>query len=325
MTAPRVSVSITAFNHAKYIRQALDGVLSQKTNFPYEILVGEDNSTDGTREIVRDYAARFPDRITAFFHDDASKMRIKGRLTGRANFTNNLRSARGEYIAMLDGDDFWTDENKLAQQVAQLDADPTLSMSFHDCIVVNEEGTPIDSPKTIRTIKPRYKLEEMIAGEFEAQTCTVMFRRETIEHLPQWYFEASVGDFVLHVLSGHRGDFGFIDKAMGCYRIHGGGIWSQGASATDWSKRSEEQNRRSLSRYEMMCDLLGAVANNSDARFRPVARKRRAFFAYAAAKYAAGLGEKKRLRSSMGQLFTSLPWPDDVRWSVVWKLLKKCV
>lgn len=322
---PRVSVSITAYNHAAFIRQALDGVLAQVTDFPVEILVGEDNSTDGTREIVREYAGKYPGRITAFFHDDASKLRINGRLTGRANLAHNLKSARGEYIALLDGDDYWIDETKLARQVAHLDSDRTLSTSFHDAVVVDENGRPVDSAKTIHQIKSRYRLEEMIAGEFQAQTCTVMFRRESVLPLPRWFYETAVGDFVLHVLNGQAGDFGFIDRPMGCYRVHGGGVWTQGRGASGWVDKSEEQSRRTMNRFEMMADLLGHVAGNAAERYRPLARKRRAFFAYAAAKYAAGLGEKSTLRRSMKTLLRSHPWPDDVRWSILWKLARKCV
>ncbi|MES2568562.1 MAG: glycosyltransferase family A protein, partial [Verrucomicrobiota bacterium] len=150
MSIPKVSVSITAYNHAPFIRPALDGVLSQKTDFPVEILVGEDDSTDGTREIVREYASRFPDRIRAFYHDASSKLRIGGRLTGRNNLAHNLNAARGEYIALLDGDDCWTDETKLARQVAQLEADPTLMTSFHHAVVIDEAGAPLESPPTIR-------------------------------------------------------------------------------------------------------------------------------------------------------------------------------
>ncbi len=323
MTAPKVTVSVTAFNHAPFIRQALDGVLAQRADFPFEILVGEDNSSDGTRDIVREYAARHPERIAAIFHDDAGKLRINGRLTGRANLAHNLTAARGEYVALLDGDDYWTDDTKLARQVEQLDADRTLSTSFHHAVVVDVSGAPIASPKTIQTIKPRYRLEEMIAGEFEAQTCTVMFRREAITPLPRWFFETAVGDFVLHVTNGHCGDFGYIDRPMGCYRVHGGGVWSQGRGAADWAGKSAEQSRRSLNRFVMMTDLLGAVARHSSARYRPIARRRCAFFAYAAAKFAGGIGDKAALRRSLKVLLLSHPWPQDVRWPVLWRLFKK--
>lgn len=322
---PKVTVSITAYNHAPFLRQALDGALAQRTDFPVGILVGEDDSTDGTREIVREYAARHPDCITAYFHDSASKLRIKGRLTGRNNLAHNLRAARGEYIALLDGDDFWTDDTKLARQVAQLDADPTLSTSFHHALVVDEAGAPVETAPTIRTVKERYTLEEMIAGDFEAQTCTVLFRRSAIDPLPAWFFETPVGDFPLHVLNGHRGDFGFIDRTMGCYRVHAGGIWSGGRGTQGWAERSAEQARRTLGRYEMMVDLLSAVARHSAPRYRRAAHRRLTLYAFEAARIGAGQRDKATVRRNLGVLLRAHPWSPTVRWKALPRLLRRAL
>ncbi|MDB6156007.1 MAG: hypothetical protein JWL90_4460 [Chthoniobacteraceae bacterium] len=323
MTTPKVSVSITAFNHAPFIRIALDGVLAQQTDFPVEILVGDDDSTDGTREIVREYAARFPDRITAFFHDASSKSRIKGRLTGRNNLAHNLNAARGEYIALLDGDDCWTDETKLARQVAQLEGDPTLMTSFHHARIIDESGAPLERTPTIKKIKDRYTLEEMISGEYEAQTCTVLFRRGAIHPLPRWFFEAPVGDFVIHTLNGQRGDFGFIDRPMGSYRMHSGGIWSQGNAGS--GQLSSEQIRRTISRYEMMVDLLDAVAKHSGTPHRKAALKRLGMFACMAAKLGAQCHDKAAIRRNMAAIWTARVWPRKLDWRTLTRLLIQAV
>jgi glycosyltransferase involved in cell wall biosynthesis len=323
MTTPKVSVSITAFNHAPFIRLALDGVLAQQTDFPVEILVGEDDSTDGTREIVREYAERFPDRITAFFHDASSKLRIKGRLTGRNNLAHNLNVARGEYIALLDGDDCWTDETKLARQVAQLESDPTLMTSFHHALIIDESGAPMERASTIKKIKDRYTLEEMISGEYEAQTCTVLFRRGAIHPLPPWFFEAPVGDFVIHALNGQRGDFGFIDQAMGCYRMHSGGIWSQGNAGT--GQLSPEQIRRTIGRYEMMVDLLGAVAQHSGTPHREAAFKRLGMFACMAAKLGAQVHDKAAIRRNLAAIWKTRVLPRKLDWRTLTRLLIQAV
>ncbi len=323
--APKVSVSITAYNHAPFLRQALEGVLNQRTPFAVEILVGEDDSTDGTREIVREYAARNPDRITAFYHDSASKLRIKGRLTGRRNLAHNLTVARGEYIALLDGDDFWTDETKLARQVEQLEADPTLSTSFHHARVVDETGAPVETAATIRAVKERYTLEEMIAGDFEAQTGTVLFRRGAIHPLPAWFFETPVGDFPLHVLNGHRGDFGFIDRTMGCYRVHPGGIWSGGRGTSGWAERSAEQASRTLGRYEMMVDLFSSVARHSAPRFRRAAHRRLTLYAFEAARIGAGQRDRATVRRNLRVLLRAHPWSPAVQWKALPRLLRRAL
>src|SRR5690606_24113344 len=122
----KLSVCIQTYNHAPYIAQALDSVLMQETDFDFEILLGEDESTDGTREICQEYARQHPDKIRLFLNSRENVIYINGRPTGRWNFMNNLRHVRGEYVALLDGDDYWTDPRKLQKQVDVLDASPEL-------------------------------------------------------------------------------------------------------------------------------------------------------------------------------------------------------
>src|SRR5690606_25596514 len=99
-----------------YIRECLDSILMQKTDFPFEILLGEDASTDGTREISIEYADKYPDKIRLFLHHRENNIEILGTPTGRFNSLYNLFSARGTFIALCEGDDFWTDEKKLQKQ-----------------------------------------------------------------------------------------------------------------------------------------------------------------------------------------------------------------
>ena len=128
----RVSVVLLTYDHERYIAQAVDSVLAQETPFDVELLISEDCSTDRTREIVRDYAARHPDRIRLFL----SERNINtNEVTLRA-----LRAARGDLVAFLDGDDYWISPHKLARQVEFLDAHPECSMCFHGAIVRSEEG-----------------------------------------------------------------------------------------------------------------------------------------------------------------------------------------
>jgi glycosyltransferase involved in cell wall biosynthesis len=128
---PLISICITTYNHEAFLAQALDSVLMQQGDFVLEVLVGEDGSSDNTAHIVRDYAARYPDTVRAFFHDPHDKLFINGRQTGRKNFLHNLQQARGEYIALLDGDDYWTDPHKLQKQLAILQDNPRLAACCH--------------------------------------------------------------------------------------------------------------------------------------------------------------------------------------------------
>src|SRR5690606_21433837 len=115
--SPKVSVLVQTYNHAPYIRQCLDGILMQETDFDFEILLGEDASTDGTREICIEYAQEHPDKIRLFLHSRENNISINGRPSGRFNFCNNLFEANGEYIAFCEGDDYWIDEFKLQKQM----------------------------------------------------------------------------------------------------------------------------------------------------------------------------------------------------------------
>ena len=113
---PLVSVCIQTYQHAPYIRECIDSVLMQETNFPFEIILGEDDSTDGTREICIEYHNRHPDIIRLFLRSEKDKIYINDEKTGRFNYIQNLKEAKGRYIALLDGDDYWISKNKLQQQ-----------------------------------------------------------------------------------------------------------------------------------------------------------------------------------------------------------------
>ena len=126
-----VSICCITFNQKDYIRDALDGFLKQKTDFSYEILIHDDASSDGTGEIIREYALRFPDRIFPILQTENQYSRGLTNISGTFNFPR----ARGRYIAMCEGDDYWTDENKLQQQVDFMEAHPDCSICFHSAAV----------------------------------------------------------------------------------------------------------------------------------------------------------------------------------------------
>src|ERR1041384_1572484 len=118
---PTISVSFITYNHAQYVAQAVDGALMQQTNMPFEIVIGEDMSTDGTREIVKNYQSRYPERIRLLLHDRRNASLANGKPTGNWNFANNIKNCRGRYVALLDGDDYWTSAKKLQKQVDYLE------------------------------------------------------------------------------------------------------------------------------------------------------------------------------------------------------------
>ena len=219
---PVVSICVQTYQHSKYIRDCLNGILLQQTGFSYEIVLGEDESTDGTREICREYAERHPDKIRLFLRSRKYVIYINGNPTGRFNFMENYKAARGKYIALCDGDDYWTDPNKLQKQVEFLEANPDFSICFHQAKVISDDGKNYYYNKyhgnTIFTTK------DIIINNF-IPTSSCVFRKK-INQLPDWFCKIGVADWPLHILNSEYGKIFFIDGCMSVYRVHSGGLWS---------------------------------------------------------------------------------------------------
>ncbi len=217
---PKVSVSLLTYNHGPFITQALDSILLQQVNFEYEIVIGEDCSQDNTREIVLSYQKNNPDKIRIFL----SKKPLNDGKSGRLNFVRNLKACRGEYVALLDGDDYWTAPHKLQKQVDFLDDNPRYAICFHDAIRLYENGSqrPWLYPGGKKEV---YSLADLAAGNF-IPTCSTMFRNRLFSEFPGWYYEVSMGDWPLHIINAHYGDVGYIDEVMGVYRVHSRSRWS---------------------------------------------------------------------------------------------------
>lgn len=222
-TVVKVSVSIITYNQEPYIGDAIDSVLMQRANFDYEIVVGDDGSTDRTREILLDRQIKHEGKIRLLFHE-----KNMGDY-GRSNLVITLNACRGEYVAILDGDDYWTSSDKLQRQADFLDRHRECSACFHRFKLRDEHGreTVAARPPGRRTF---YTLEDVLLGNFIGFS-TTMFRRGLFE-LPAWYMGDVVGDWVVHVLNAEQGNIGFIDDVMTACRDHddsmshlGGGVW----------------------------------------------------------------------------------------------------
>lgn len=222
--SPLVSVVVPTYQHAPYIAQCLDGILMQRTDFPVEILVGEDESTDGTREICRRYAAEHPDRIRLFLRSRKDVMYIMGRPTGRANLLHLLNEANGEYIALCEGDDNWTDPLKLQKQVDFLKVRPDHSMCFHRAMLLRDTGTePFKFP--IGTDRDDIPFADLIRHGNFIPTASVLYRN-LLRPLPQWMTKLPFADMGFYLLLSRRGKLACLNEFMSVYRIQAGGAWS---------------------------------------------------------------------------------------------------
>lgn len=214
----KVSVATITYNHEEFISQAVSSVLTQKTNFEYELVIGEDCSTDRTREILFDFKSQFPDKIRLLNNET--------NIGAIRNFVATLNSCRGQYIALLEGDDYWTSPEKLQKQVDFLDNHPECSICFHPVKILDANSNSF-KPFLIRPliIKDSYSIEDLLDGNF-IPTCSVMFRNKLFGQIPDWIFDLKMADWPLHLLNAQYGNIGYIDEIMAVYRLHPGSMWS---------------------------------------------------------------------------------------------------
>jgi len=243
---PKVSILFITYNHAGTIRQALDSALAQQTRFPVELLVGDDCSTDGTRDIVADYARAHPDRIRAFLHPKNLGF------FGKFNLLAVHEAARAPYAIILEGDDYWTSPHKLQRQVEFLDQRPDCSACFHDCYV--QEGPELDTGKRYLSalLKRDVGLRELV-GEMFPHTTSILFRRGVFGPFPAWFNELELSDLSLVSLLASKGTFGFVaGEPMSVYRTAGGSWTSTSLIA---------RTHRELKAFRMIGSQLGPVAH----------------------------------------------------------------
>ena len=237
---PKVTVVVFTYNHEPFIAQALESVLAQETSFSFDIVVLEDCSTDATREIVLEFERKWPTRIRALLSP-------VNKCDNQA-FVHVVEHAQSLYIAVLDGDDYWTSTEKLQKQADFLDAHQDCTVCFHNVQIVYEDqsqptrlGNPPDQ-KRFSTI------EDMLEGCF-INGCSPMFRRGVFGKFPEWYDHDVAADWALHILNALHGNIGYLDDVMGVYRKHKGGFWS-GLSTV-------QQRERLIQFYRDMNQRLG--------------------------------------------------------------------
>lgn len=221
---PKVSISLLTYQHKDYIEECLRGILMQQTNFLFEILLAEDDSTDGTREICIEYAQKFPDKIRLFLHHRENNININGNPTGRFNFVYNLYSANGKYLAMCEGDDYWTDPLKLQKQVDFLENNKGFIFSFHDVNVLYTREKRVKNYRMIGSLNKNSLGTNDLLKPWFIPTCSVVFRKPENFSLPKWFYLSPNGDKALWMLLSLEGKFKYLNEIMGVYRMHQNGI-----------------------------------------------------------------------------------------------------
>lgn len=243
-----LSVMMITYNHEKYIAQALDSALMQKVDFKYEIVVGEDCSTDRTRVILLEYKEKYPDIFTLILHE---------KNVGAAKNVQAVDQAcRGEYVAVLEGDDYWTDPHKLQIQVDEMRKYPDCHMSFHPALEIWEDKSRDNEIARRPAIENRvFTSHEIIKGGGGlCPTASLILKRDVLENLPQWFYEAPAGDYLTQIFGSLHGGALYIDKPMSVYRRNAPGSWS---SANTHMARQEQFLKSILVSYDNLERFLG--------------------------------------------------------------------
>jgi glycosyltransferase involved in cell wall biosynthesis len=252
-----VSINCITYNHEKYIAEAIEGFLMQKTNFDFEILIYDDASTDLNQQIISEYQKKYPDVIKPILQKENQMSKgIKG-----INYTFNNTRAKGEYIAICEGDDYWTDPYKLQNQVDYMQNHPKCSMCFHAAEVVSDFKGKID------VVKPYNEnciseTEDIILGDggFMA-TNSILYRKSVMDNAPDFYFNAPVGDYPLQILCSTKDYAYYINKFMSVYRVGVEGSWS--------SRMNSEKNREEkyINLYKRTIEMLNEFNEYSNEKY----------------------------------------------------------
>ncbi len=220
---PVVSVSMITYNHESCIRQAIEGVMMQKTDFEFELIIGEDCSQDKTREICFEYQKKYPDKIRVlWWHENVSKL--------GGNARRVAARCRGEFIAFCEGDDYWIDPFKLQKQVDVMRMYPDVSFCFGDQAVYNQTSGKLQHPRQAHAhFNPGIiNSSQYILSKVNAQTCTVLMRtltwRKVVDKYEIFNWRLAIGDAQLWMALALNGQGYFIDEELATYRVHAGGI-----------------------------------------------------------------------------------------------------
>ena len=214
-----VTIRCLVYNHEPYLRQCLDGFVMQKANFRFEAIVHDDASTDGSAAIIREYAEKYPDIIKPILETENQYSKKDGSLTRIMN-----AHTHGKYVALCEGDDYWTDPLKLQKQVDFLESHPDYSLCWHRCRFYSQN----DGNYTVNY--PKCGFESITATEFLngttiPQTLTLMYRRSSID-LNKYSSLRFNGDIVLYYMLLLQSKGHCMEDVMGVYRVHNQGVWS---------------------------------------------------------------------------------------------------
>lgn len=224
---PTFSVRVITYQHSNYIRECLDSILMQEVDHSYEIVIGEDQSIDGTREICIEYAEKYPDKIRLFLNDRRNNIESSGKPTGIFNVSYANFMCRGEYTLSCEGDDYWTDPKKIQKQYELMQKYPECNISFHPTMIKVRDSDESWMYKKHKDHHHIFSVSDLILGGGEfCPTNSVMIKGKPKVYA--WRMQVPVGDYYIQIIHALNGGALYINEAMSVYRKGITGSWSAG-------------------------------------------------------------------------------------------------
>jgi len=241
----KLTIVTTTYNQEKYIQQALDSFINQKTDFPFEILISDDGSTDKTRDIIDSYKKNYPNIIKTIYR--------KKNLGPMDNFIQTLSEVDSEYVALCDGDDFWTDPYKLQNQVNFLDKNTDFTICFHQTKIffedqsIKEQIYPMNIPIET-TIDDLVSLSNYIPANTVVYRWKFTNKNTSLRDI----FPPDIvpGDYYIHLLHAQEGKIYYMPEVMSSYRRHSEGMWWLNATEEGKEEFSIKYGKKLLNFYD---------------------------------------------------------------------------
>lgn len=246
-----VSIQCMAFNHEPYIRQCLDGFVMQKTNFHFEAIIHDDASTDGTSDIIREYERMYPDIIKPIYQIENQYSKHDGSIRRALD-----SKTRGKYIALCEGDDYWTDPLKLQKQVDFLESHPDYSMVCNRTKLYSQrQGKYIGENYCYNKSRLVDIKDVIFRGGLFISTCSIMLRHTVInEGFPDYIINCHVGDYPLQIFAAMKGKVYYFNDIMSVYRIDNNASWV--------GQRKKINIKERISTVQSEVDMLNGFAND---------------------------------------------------------------
>ena len=253
-----VSICCMTYNQEKYIKQALDSFLMQKTNFKFEIIIHDDCSTDNTTNIIKEYAEKYPDIVVPIYESENQYSK------GIDVCTPCWNKSKGKYIALCEGDDYWCSKNKLQIQFDFMEKNNDCSLVTNAFYLLNDRTKKLKKCRQPIYGTRYYSTDEIIKYDGSVfSTASLFYRKKFVNNLPDFYYNCPIGDYPLIIYLSLCGKVYFINKFLNVYRVD---------AKNSWSSKQNEGNQKEFTErrekfYNKIFEMLNEVNKITDNKY----------------------------------------------------------